>query len=143
MVSFAKYLNNGLKGYMKKYYPLKSSERTPLWFKYPLILIGLYLLFMIFGSGKFILMPIAFAAFLAMLINPLMDWFEKKKLGRAASILLSLLLVLVVLTGLLTLVSAQFIQFAEQLPEVNEKLKSVTANSIYGRTDWYFTGTAE
>lgn len=117
-------------GFMSKYYPLKSSEHHPLWLKYPLILVGLYLLFTILSYGKFILMPIAYAAFFAMLINPMIDWFEKRKLGRASGIILSLLLVLIVLTGVISLISTQFIQFAEQIPEVNEKLKSVMAGAI-------------
>jgi predicted PurR-regulated permease PerM len=75
-------------------------------------------------------MPLAFSAFFAMLLNPLVKLFERWKLGKAFSIILSLLLVLIVFSGILSLISAQFIQFAERIPEVTEKLKTVSDNAI-------------
>lgn len=112
------------------HHPIKSTDKYPFWFKSTLILIGLSLLFIVLGYGKFILMPLAFSAFFAMLLNPLVERFEKWKMGRAASILMTLLVVLIVLAGVLSLISAQFIQFAERVPEVTEKLKTTTDNAI-------------
>lgn len=109
---------------------IKSPQKHPFWLKATLILFGLSLLFVIASYGKFILMPIAFSAFFAMLLNPLVEIFEKWKLGRAGSILITLLLVVVVVAGGLSLISAQFIQFSEQIPEVTEKLKSTTDQAI-------------
>lgn len=109
---------------------IKSPQKHPFWLKATLILFGLSLLFVIASYGKFILMPIAFSAFFAMLLNPLVEIFEKWKLGRAGSILITLLLVVIVVAGGLSLISAQFIQFSEQIPEVTEKLKSTTDQAI-------------
>lgn len=108
----------------------RSHNKHPFWLKAPLILAGLCLLFVIMSYGKFILMPLAFSAFFAMLLSPIVRLFERWKVSRALSILLTLLVVLVVFAGVLTLISAQFIQFAERVPEVTEKLKGVTENSI-------------
>ena len=109
---------------------IKSPQKYPFWLKATLILIGLSLLFMVASYGKFILMPLAFSAFFAMLLNPLVEVFERWKLGRAGSILLTLLLVFVVFAGVLSLISAQFIQFSERVPEVTEKLKTTTDQAI-------------
>ncbi|MGN8225672.1 AI-2E family transporter [Gracilimonas sp. BCB1] len=109
---------------------IKSTEKYPFWFKTTVILIGLYLLFLVMSYGKFILMPLAFSAFFAMLLSPIVKLFERWKLGRAFSIILTLLVVLVVLGGILSLISAQFVQFAERIPEVTEKLKTVSTNAI-------------
>lgn len=108
----------------------KSQTKHPFWLKAPLILAGLCLLFVIMSYGKFILMPLAFSAFFAMLLSPIVKLFERWKISRAFSILLTLLVVLIVFAGVLTLISAQFIQFAERVPEVTEKLKAVTENAI-------------
>lgn len=123
----------------------RSHNKHPFWLKAPLILAGLCLLFVIMSYGKFILMPLAFSAFFAMLLSPIVRLFERWKVSRALSILLTLLVVLVVFAGVLTLISAQFIQFAERVPEVTEKLKGVTENSIvfFGRNRWDFTGRAD
>lgn len=109
---------------------IKSSGEYPFWLKSTLILIGLCLLFVVMSYGKFILMPLAFSAFFAMLLNPLVRLFERWKVGRAFSIILTLLVVLIVFAGVLSLISAQFIQFSERIPEVTEKLKNVSTSTI-------------
>ncbi|MBD3616967.1 MAG: AI-2E family transporter [Gracilimonas sp.] len=109
---------------------IKTSNKYPFWLKSTLILIGLSLLFVVMSYGKFILMPLAFSAFFAMLLSPLVKIFENWKLGRAFSIILTLLIILIVFAGILSLISAQFIQFSERIPEVTEKLKAVSTNAI-------------
>lgn len=113
-----------------EHHRIKSSDKYPFWFKSSLILIGLSLLFVIMSYGKFILMPLAFSAFFAMLLNPLVKVFERWKLGRGFSIILTLLAVLIIFAGVLSLISAQFIQFSERIPEVTEKLKTVSNDAI-------------
>lgn len=113
-----------------QHHKVKSEKKHPYWLKSTLILVGLSLLIVTLVYGKFILMPLAFSAFFAMLLNPLVKVFEKAKLGRAFSIILTLLVVVIVFAGVLSLISAQFIQFSERIPEVTEKLKSVSTNAI-------------
>ncbi|MAL16870.1 MAG: AI-2E family transporter [Balneola sp.] len=109
---------------------VKSSGKYPFWLKSTITLIGLSLLFVIVSYAKFILMPLAFSAFFAMLLNPLVRLFERWKVGRAFSIILTLLVVFIVFTGVISLISAQFVQFAERIPEVTEKLKTVSNSAI-------------
>ncbi len=115
---------------MKHHSVRSSGSRYPFWMRASVTLIGLCLLFVVMSYGKFILMPLAFAAFISMLLNPVVDWLERKRLGRALSIILTLLLVLILFAGIISLISAQFVQFSERIPEVTERLKTVTANGI-------------
>ncbi len=112
------------------HHPIKTERVYPFWLKASVTLIGLSLLIVIMSYGKFILMPLAFAGFLSMLLNPLVNKLESWKLGRAFSIILTILMVLIVFAGIITLISAQFVQFAERIPEVTERLKSVTTEGI-------------
>lgn len=112
------------------HHPITDQKKYPFWFKTTMILIGLSLLVIVLTTSKFILMPLAFSAFLAMLLNPLVKLFERIKLGKAFSIILSMIAVIIVLAGILSLISVQFTQFAERVPEVTEKLKTVTAQTI-------------
>jgi len=109
---------------------VKSSGKYPFWLKSTITLIGLSLLFVIVSYAKFILMPLAFSAFFAMLLNPLVRLFERWKVGRVFSIILTLLVVFIVFTGVISLISAQFVQFAERIPEVTENLKKVSNSAI-------------
>lgn len=113
-----------------KHHQIKSEQKYPSWLKGTLSLAGLSLLTVILIYGKFILMPVAFSAFFAMLLNPLVKVFERMKVGRAFSIILTLLLVVTIFAGILSLISAQFIQFSERIPEVTEKLKTVSTEAI-------------
>ncbi|MEP1151131.1 MAG: AI-2E family transporter [Balneola sp.] len=113
-----------------KHHSTASSQKYPFWLKSSVTLIGLSLLFVILSYGKFILMPLAFAAFVSMLLNPVVSKMESWKLGRALSIILTLLLVLIFFSGIVTLISAQFVQFSERIPEVTERLKTVTSDGI-------------
>lgn len=107
-----------------------NSAKHPFWLKSSITLVGLTLLFVIVSYGKFILMPLAFAAFISMLLSPIVNKLESWKLGRALSIILTLVLVLVVFAGIVSLISSQFVQFSERVPEVTERLKAVTADGI-------------
>lgn len=113
-----------------RHHQVKANKEYPFWLKASVTLAGLSLLFVILSYGKFILMPLAFAAFLSMLLNPIVEKLESWKVGRAISIIITMLMVLIVFAGVITLISAQFVQFAERVPEVTERLKDVTADGI-------------
>lgn len=113
-----------------RHHQVKANKEYPFWLKASVTLAGLSLLFVILSYGKFILMPLAFAAFLSMLLNPIVEKLESWKVGRAFSIIITMLMVLIVFAGVITLISAQFVQFAERVPEVTERLKDVTADGI-------------
>ncbi|NGP76172.1 AI-2E family transporter [Balneolaceae bacterium YR4-1] len=105
-------------------------KKYPFWLKFTIILLGLILFYIVLVYGKFILMPIAMSALLAMLLEPLSGVLEKLKIGRMAAILLSLLLVIIVTIGIFSLLSIQFVQFADRLPEANEKLQVISSNLL-------------
>ncbi|MDZ7719916.1 MAG: AI-2E family transporter [Balneolaceae bacterium] len=102
-------------------------QSYPFWLKATLILFGLCMLVVVLNFGKFILMPLAFAAIISMLLNPVVEQFEAWKLGRVFSIILVLLLITVVFSGILTLVTVRAVEFSDNLPETTEKLKSTLA----------------
>jgi len=100
-------------------------KEYPLWLKFTGILVGLTFLGVLLSYGKFILMPLAFSALFAMLLTPLCRRLERWKLGRVGAIVVSMVVVTVVLSGILSLFSWQFVQFAEDLPRVTERLKEI------------------
>jgi len=73
--------------------------------------------------GRFILMPLAFAALFSMLLNPVIKRFELWKMNRVMSILLALLIVTIFLAGLITLITFQIIEFSDSLAGLTDKFK--------------------
>ena len=103
----------------------------PFWLKAPLILIGLCLVVVVMSYGRFILMPLAFAALFSMLLNPVIQRFESWKMNRVMSIILALLIITILLSVLITLVTIQISQFSDRFSDVAEKLKSSSYGGFY------------
>ncbi|SMO68490.1 AI-2E family transporter [Fodinibius sediminis] len=102
----------------------------PLWLKGTTLLLGVILIFIILIHGKFILMPLTYAALIAMLLEPLSQRLERLKLNRIAAILISIVLVFVILLGIISLLSMQLVQFADRLPEANQKIQAVSSDIL-------------
>lgn len=97
----------------------------PFWLKATTILLGIFLAFLLLSYGKFIFMPLAFAALIAMILEPVSKWLQKFKFNRILAIITSMVLLTLVLGGILSLLSIQLVQFADRLPEANEKIQAV------------------
>lgn len=86
--------------------------------KVVLILIGAWFLFLI----RDVLVVILFALFLAALIDPFADWFEKKKIPRSIAVLLIYILLLGILALLVTLLVPPL---RHDIPQIVENLSDL------------------
>jgi putative heme transporter len=111
-------------------YRFQKHDHYPFWLKAPLILIGLCLLVVILSYGRFILMPMAFAALFSMLLNPVIERLESLKLGRVVSILLALSIITVLLSVVIALITIQLIQFSDNLPDIADRIKNTSYTGI-------------
>lgn len=102
----------------------------PLWHKGTLILLGIVLVLFLLSYGRFIFMPMAYAALLAMLLEPVCGWFERHKFNRLMAILCSMILLALALGGIISLLSFQLVQFADRLPEANERIQAVSGDIL-------------
>ncbi|MFB9841954.1 AI-2E family transporter [Mucilaginibacter ginsenosidivorans] len=100
----------------------------PFYIQSTAVLFGLILLVYVMAQLADILIPLAFAAFLSILLNPLCNWFEKHKIPKGWSILLSMLIAVAVVTGVFYFLSTQIIQFGDALPALEKKFASITLN---------------
>ncbi|TYP95508.1 putative PurR-regulated permease PerM [Fodinibius salinus] len=106
------------------------NKPYPFWIKGPAILGGVALLFILLYYGKFILMPLAFAALFAMLLEPISNWLQQYKFNRIAAIITSMFFLGIILAGIISLLSIQLVQFADQLPEANQKIQAVSSDIV-------------
>jgi predicted PurR-regulated permease PerM len=89
--------------------------------KIALLIITLYFLFSGLYYSQGIIIPILFAALLSMLVLPLCNWLEKRKVNRGLAILICVLMLMVVIAGIMVLFSAQIIDFMQDFPLIKEK----------------------
>lgn len=109
---------------------ISMNKTYPFWFKGTVILLGISLIFIILAYGKFILMPLAFSALIAMLLQPVSSWLQQYKVNRVVAIITSMALLTIVLGGIVSLLSMQLVQFADRLPEANARIQAVSSDLI-------------
>jgi predicted PurR-regulated permease PerM len=96
-------------------------KKYPFYLKSTVILLGLIALTYILSSLRGILIPISFALFLAILLNPLTAILQRWKIPKVLSIILSLLVAIVAILGLTYFLSMQIANFTDQLPVLKKK----------------------
>jgi AI-2 transport protein TqsA len=85
------------------------------------MLLTIMTIFILYAAAP-ILIPVSIGVLLTFLLMPISRWFEKYRVPRPLAILLSILVMIILLGGLITFLSSQFLSFAEDLPLLNRKL---------------------
>ncbi|PSR52313.1 AI-2E family transporter [Adhaeribacter arboris] len=72
--------------------------------------------------GRLFLVPFTFGTLLAMLLVPVCRWLEKHHINRVPAVFISLFLVLLFIIGLFAIISAQIVNFSNELPQMQQRL---------------------
>jgi predicted PurR-regulated permease PerM len=97
------------------------SKKYPFYIKCTVVLFGLVLFIYSIFTIKAILIPLSFGLLLAILLNPLIDHFQKWKVPKVLAIFIALLLAIAILAAIGYLLSTQIAKFSDQLPILKEK----------------------
>lgn len=98
----------------------------PFYIQATAVLFGLVLMVYCLGILADILVPLAFAAFLSVLLNPLASRIEKMKVPKALAIGLTMLIAILVVIGVFYFLSTQIVQFGDSLPMLKQKMGEIT-----------------
>lgn len=88
------------------------------------ILIAAIIVLLVFA--KSLLIPIVVSSYFAMLMFPLVNWFEKKKVPRGLAITITMLIGLAVVVGLAWFFGMQITSFADDLPNIQSRLDQLS-----------------
>lgn len=103
---------------------------APFYERLSFVLIGLLALGWIVNAGKEILDPMLFGFLFAILLLPVSNFFERKlRLPRSASSFLSIILLVLFVTGIVYLVGSQISNLSDDWPKLQEQLTK-TSNDI-------------
>ncbi|WP_299250337.1 AI-2E family transporter [uncultured Cytophaga sp.] len=106
------------------------TEKLPLYHKLSVILIGIVVFFYILFIGQEILVPLAFACLLAILLNPIVNFLQRKKVNKIVAIVLSIILMMLVAAGILYFIGSQASKFADMLPELKQKVNELAKEGL-------------
>ncbi|NQZ75213.1 MAG: AI-2E family transporter [Ekhidna sp.] len=80
--------------------------------------------------GKVLLVPICFAMLFAFILYPPVKWLTKKGIAKVFSIIITMISVLLIISGVLILFSAQIIEMAGEYTLFLDKLKTTLDTSV-------------
>jgi predicted PurR-regulated permease PerM len=87
--------------------------------------------------GRSLFIPLSFSILMSFILYPVCHWFEKKGIGKIATILISLLIVTILLVMVLALLVNQFMAFGQEWPKLQEKLlHSYTDFGVFMEKEW-------
>ena len=96
-------------------------KKYPFYFKSTVILFGIMLSIYALLTLRDIMVPLAFSILIAILLNPLITWFQQKKIPPVLSIVIAMLIAFFVIAAILYFVSSQLISFKTDLPLFKQK----------------------
>jgi predicted PurR-regulated permease PerM len=102
-----------------------AAKQYPFYIKSTVILLGLILLVYILNSLGDIFVPIAFAAFLSILLNPLYNRLLRFNLPRPVAVLITLLIAITILSVVFYFLSTQMFQFGQSFPLLKIKFTQI------------------
>jgi predicted PurR-regulated permease PerM len=98
----------------------------PFYIQSTAVLFGLVLLVYVLIQLADILVPLAFAAFLAVLLNPLCNRLQRYKIPKGISIAIAMLVMILCVATVFYFLSTQIIQFGDSLPMLQKKFEEIT-----------------
>jgi len=98
----------------------------PFYIQSTAVLFGLVLLVYVLATLTDILVPLAFAAFIAVLLNPLANRLQRYKIPRGLAIGIAMLVALLAVAAVFYFLSSQMIQFGASLPMLKQKFGEIT-----------------
>jgi predicted PurR-regulated permease PerM len=100
----------------------------PFYIQSTAVLFGLVLLVYVMIQLADILVPLAFAAFLAVLLNPLVNRLQRYKVPKMLAIVIAMLVMVIGVATVFYFLSTQIVQFGDSLPMLQKKFESITAD---------------
>ncbi|WP_158824979.1 AI-2E family transporter [Mucilaginibacter lacusdianchii] len=102
-----------------------QTKNYPFYIQATVTLFGLILFVYVLDSLSDILIPLAFAAFIAVLLNRLVNKLRKWGVPQVLSIVLAMLLAVIFVAGLFYFLSSQIASFSSTLPTLKAKFAHV------------------
>ena len=99
-------------------------RKYPFYIRSTVILFGLVLFVYILLNLKTILVPLAFALLIAVLLNPITTFLEKRKVHKIISISIALILGFIIISSFTYFISMELSNFTDQLPAFKEKINT-------------------
>jgi predicted PurR-regulated permease PerM len=111
--------------------------KLPFYARVAIFLIGLFAFFTMLYIAKGIIIPLVFATIIAVVLQPLVNFFIRIRINRVLSIALTLLLTFLVIAAFASLLISQASRFAESWPVLVDKVTMMLNQTITDAADYF------
>ena len=101
------------------------EKKYPFYFRSTVTLFGIMLFIYLLYVLKAILIPLAFAAMIAILLNPFVNKLRQKKIPNIFAILIALLTTILLVAGVMVFISSQMVKFSDNMPVLQQKFSDL------------------
>lgn len=108
----------------------------PIYVKAGIFIVGLYALLMILYIGQSIFIPLIFSFIVAILLNPIVNFFVRLKFNRILAIIITLLLTVVVILSFIALIYTQAVSFSDSWPLFVKKFTEILNLTISSASEY-------
>jgi predicted PurR-regulated permease PerM len=108
---------------------MNTNSRLPLYLKLSQVLIGIVAFFFILYIGRGIIIPLVFALILAILLNPVVNFLQRKT-NRVIAIILVVFFALLIILAVVYFISSQVGMFSEALSQLKQKFTLLLTDSV-------------
>ena len=114
-----------------------EASKLPFYAKVTIFLVGLVAFISIMYFAKSIIVPIVFAVVIAMVLQPVVNFFIRLKINRVFAIVITMLLTFIVIAGFGMLLISQASRFGESWPILVEKFTAIINQNIADAADYF------
>lgn len=122
---------------------MRISGPIPNYIRFSFIIFILFAVIYTVEISQNILIPILFALLVAILLNPVINYLERKKMNRMVAIFIVISLVIIFFFGLLFVIFVQAQRFSETLPGLEDKLAAMKSDLIIQISQKFHISKAE
>jgi predicted PurR-regulated permease PerM len=114
---------------------MDASLRIPFYAKVALISISTLAFIFTMHIGQGIIIPIIYATIIAILLNPLVNFLQRRRLNRIVAISIAVTLTILVVLGIFYVLSSQLTMFSESWPQLKEKFHTTSTEFVHWISD--------
>ena len=104
---------------------MEKESYLPVSVRMPLLLLGIVAFFFVLYIGQEIILPLLFSVIIAILLNPFVNFLQRKGCNRIIAIFISVLISFLLIAALLLFIGSQLNMFAEALPQLKLKFNAL------------------
>ncbi len=104
------------------------QKKYPFFFRSTVTLFGVILFVFVLLELRSILIPLAFAIMIAILLNPVVNFFTNKNINRIVAISIALLVAILFVAGVCYFISSQIVKFTQNMDMLEKKISLLFHN---------------